>query len=316
MTTARHLGEYTGACLKYAGNAPFGSCYLQCVANLLAWQQVTDAAAAMCPTWGFCWPGGHALRGSNRWLAAVRSLYQIDIAQLHFRHFAEACAAERDSIARGYPAAATVDAWYLPSPYEHREHIAHCVLVVRSDGKNVWILDPMNKPEPASYGIRKWQEMRSADCADGMQTFFLTSGPRREPGGTELIRFLRHDIRAHQLADRQQCDAFLAFCERAGGSPLDVSEVAAERMYLGKLVRRAARDAPGLARVADGFVSLARRWYLAHSIGREAGGDNGIAARQARLVRELADREREAREQYGAVIDAVSGAASRASRGA
>jgi hypothetical protein len=309
MTPARHLGELTGACLKYAGNAPFGSCHLQCVANLLAWQRVADAAAGMCPTWGFSWSGGLALQGSNRWLAAVRSLYQIDIAQRHFRHFAEACAAERDSIARGYPTAATVDAWYLPSPYQHTEHIAHCVLVVRSDVKNVWIVDPMNRPEPASYGIRQWQEMRSADCADGMRTFFLTSGPRRKPEGTELIGFLRDDIRAHQLQDRQQCDAFLAFCERTGDGPLDVSEVAAERTYLGRLARRAARDAPSLDRVADGFVSLARRWYLAHSIGREAG--NGIAARQARLAAELADRELEAREQFGAALDAVSSAARR-----
>jgi hypothetical protein len=289
----------------YSGSAPFGSCHLQCVANLLAWQQVADAAAALCPTWGFSWPGGRALHGSDRWVAAAQALHRIDISERHFPNFAAAHAAERESTAMGYPVAATVDAWYLPSPYQRNEHIAHCVIVTNSSAGDVWIIDPMNRPEPTRYSLREWEEMRSAACTGNLRSIFLTSGPRRRPTGTELVRFLGGDIRTHQSQDHQQCAAFLAPGGRTGSGPLDVSEVAAERLYLAKLVKRAARDAPGLACVADRLVSLSRRWYLAHSLGREAAGQDEVLERQVRLLRELADREATARRQFGTVFDAL-----------
>jgi hypothetical protein len=287
--------------------APFGSCHLQCVANLLAWQDVDSAASGLCPTWGFSWPGGMVLKGSGRWVAAARAAYRIDLEERCYRSFPAARAAEQDAVGRGYPVAATVDAWYVPSPYEGNEHIAHCVLLVGNAPDQVWVVDPMNRPYPVRYPTAEWERMRSAACTGGCRTFLVTSGPRRTPGSTDLIGRLRDDIRAHRARDRRQLEAFLAFRASGDDVPHDVSEVAAERLYLAKLVKRAARDMPGLARLADDLMSLARRWYLAHSLARESAGASEPRGRQLRLLCALADRERAAVERAAALLDALPG---------
>jgi len=307
------VADFTGSAsrsadpIPYSGTAPFGACHLQCVANLLAWQNITDAETVLCPTWGFSWSGRMVLKGSGRWVKIIRESYQIDLEEKFYRDFSTAHAAMEESIDQGYPVAATVDAWHLPSPFTGVEHIAHCVLVVASEADHVWIIDPMNRPWPVRYAIPDWERIRSAACTDRFRTFLVTSRPRRMPGTRCLIHRLREDIRASQAADRQCLQGFLAHCEDGGDGPPDVSLVAAERLYLSKLLRRSAQDMPGLTRVADDVLSLARRWYFAHSIGRERAGDSGPSGRAVRLLRELADRELATIERATELLEVAPG---------
>lgn len=302
---AVHSYSGPGTHVPYSGEAPFGSCQLQCVANLLAWQGVSAADEGLCPTWGFSWPGGTVLKGSGRWPGVIRAAYEIDLEERCFSGFPEACHAEADSVRRGYPVASTVDAWHVPSPFTGIEHIAHCVLVVASTADHVWIVDPMNRPSPVRYARADWQRMRSAACVPGFRTFLVSSGPRRRPASADLIRWLRRDIQAGQAGDRRQLEAFLACC-RGDGHPPDVSEVAAERLYLAKLVRRAARTMPALARLADELVSLTRRWYLAHTLARESATDPRQLARQVCLLEDLAERERVAVDYATTCLETAS----------
>lgn len=316
-TAGEHRGAYgrhkilpsVGEPVRYDGKAPFGSCHLQCVANLLAWRGIDNPDATMCTAWGFSWPGGTGLRGSGRWLDGLRKAYSLDIAERRYQSFAQAHSAEQDSLAAGYPVAAAVDAWFIPSPFEKSEHIAHCVLLVGTAGEDVWITDPMNRPVPARYSIVEWKDMRSSVHTDGFRTFFVRSSPRARPSLSCLLRRLAGDVRSHQDSDDQVLADFLEFCAGGHGGVIDVSEVAAERLYLAKLLRHASAEIPALAPAADRLLALARRWYLAHSIARESAAAQrpGPRSRDVRLLRELGTREAEDRQRLAALLAASSG---------
>jgi hypothetical protein len=304
---AAHPYLQYGNYVPYSGEAPFGSCHLQCVANMLAWQGVSSAEACLCPTWGFSWPGGMVLEGSGRWTNAIRSVYGIELEERYFDSFSEARAAEEESVKQGYPVASIVDAWHVPSPFKGIEHIAHCVIVVASAAGHIWIVDPMNCPKPVRYTLADWENMRSAACTSGHRTFLVTSDPRRRADSADLVRWLRSDIQVNHAGDCRQLDAFLAFCHDNHPGPPDVSEVAAERLYLARLLKRAARSIPGLAGLADELLSLARRWYLSHSLARESADNPRQLARQIRLLNGLASRDRIAAEQARALLEGASG---------
>jgi hypothetical protein len=246
-----------------------------------------------------------ALRGSGRWLHGLRAAYSIDVAERHFRAFEQAHSAERESVLAGSPVAASVDAWFIPSPYERREHIAHCVIVTEISAREVWAADPMNHPEPTAYSIQEWAEMRAAPATGGLRTFFVASAPRVRPSVSALLGQLRDDISAHQDADESALAAYLDFCGRQDGGVIDVSEVAAERLYLAKFLKHASGKVPALVPAADRLLALARRWYLAHSVARESAGTrpgHGSRAREVRLLRELADREAQDRRLLAAQL--------------
>nr|WP_240981422.1 MULTISPECIES: BtrH N-terminal domain-containing protein [unclassified Streptomyces] len=294
------------------GTAPFGSCYQQAAANLAAWKGLGDAAETLCTTWGFSWDGGPVLDGSGRWSAAAAAVHRMDLADRTYDSWAAAEDAERASLAGGHPVAAAVDAFHLPSPYEGREHLAHCVLLLAHDGDRVWISDPMNRPEPTAYPAGAWRRMRSAEAAGSYRTLLLTSGPRHRATALELATAVREDARAHRSADRAAFEGYLAAREAEaaeGAEALDVGGVAAERLYLGGLFKRLAGH-PGAgeeaAAVAEGFTSLSRRWYLLHTLSRESGGSATGRARLLRMLADLGDRETRLTAAVDALVSALT----------
>ncbi|MFC9732632.1 BtrH N-terminal domain-containing protein [Streptomyces roseolus] len=292
------------------GTAPFGSCYQQAAANLASWKGLGHAAETLCTTWGFSWDGGPVLDGSGRWSAAAAAVHRMDLADRTYDSWDAAEDAERASLDAGHPVAAAVDAFHLPSPYEGREHIAHCVLLLAHDGDRVWISDPMNRPEATAYPAEAWRRMRSAEAAGSHRTLLLTSGPRHRPTAPELATAVREDARTHRSADRAAFEGYLAAREAEaaeGAEVLDVSGVAAERLYLGQLFRHLAGGAPSVEEavaVAEGFTSLSRRWYLLHTLSRESGGSATGRTRLLRMLADLGDRE----ARLTAAVDALASA--------
>ncbi|MEV6198884.1 BtrH N-terminal domain-containing protein [Streptomyces sp. NPDC051771] len=294
------------------GTAPFGSCYQQAAANLASWKGLDHAAESLCTTWGFFWGGGPVLDGSGRWSAAAAAVHRMDLADRTFGSWDAAEDAARASLDAGHPVAAAVDAFHLPSPYEDREHIAHCVLLLAHEGDRVWISDPMNRPEPTAYSAEAWRRMRSAEAAGSYRTLLLTSGPRHPATPLELATAVREDARSHRSADRAAFEGYLAAREAEAADPaevLDVSGVAAERLYLGQLFKRLAGEAGSgeeAAAVAEGFTSLSRRWYLLHTLSRESGGSATGRARLLRMLADLGDRETRLTEAVDALVSALT----------
>ncbi|MFG2985981.1 hypothetical protein ACGFYQ_32840 [Streptomyces sp. NPDC048258] len=291
------------------GTAPFGSCYQQCAANLASWKRLGHAAETLCTSWGFSWGGGPVLDGSERWSAAAAAVHHMDLADRTFDSWDAAERAERESLAGEHPVAAAVDAFHLPSSYEGKEHIAHCVLLLAHDGDRVWISDPMNRPEPTAYSAEEWRRMRSAEVAGSFRTLLLTSGPRHRATALELATAVREDALTHRSADRAAFEGYLAACEAGTAGVLDVSGVAAERLYLGKLFKHLAADArtgEEAAVVAEGFTSLSRRWYLLHTLSRESGGGATGHARLLRMLAELGDRETRLTVAVDALVSALT----------
>lgn len=286
----------------HTGTAPFGSCYHQCVANLAAFKGLEHPSETLCVTWGFSWSGGHVLDGSGRWVTAAARLHRMDLTEAVFPGRAEAEAAERASLAAGHPVAAAVDAFDLPSPFQGEEHIAHCVLLLAHDGNQVWISDPMNRPEATAYPVARWDAMRSAPVTAGHRTFLLTSSPRHRPTPGELATAVSEDARAHRAADQAALRSYLAAREAEPAGLFDVAGVAAERLHLSRLFTHLAAGHPAAAEAAEGFVSLARRWYLLHTLSREAGPDGPGRTRLLRMLDGLADRE----ARFGATVDALA----------
>ncbi|MFE3498553.1 hypothetical protein ACFXPX_03350 [Kitasatospora sp. NPDC059146] len=285
---------------RFTGLALYGSCYQQCVANLLDWQGVPAAEEAVGMSWGFSRPGGAALDGSGRWLAAAGAGYGLDVADLRFADPEQAGAYERESLAAGVPVAAAVDAFHLPSPFEGKQHITHCVIAVAADADGVVVVDPMNNPEPVRYRPVDWARLRSGPSAQDSRLLLVRSGPTRRPGPVALARQLGEQLRAHDEQDAAALADHLA--ADATGAP-DVSGVAAERMYLARFLAALARPLPELRPVAEGLAALERRWYLAHTIALESGGVP--PQRQLRLVRDLGERDQEQRRAAAELLSAI-----------
>ncbi|MZF89099.1 BtrH N-terminal domain-containing protein [Streptomyces sp. SID5643] len=289
---------------RYTGEAPFGSCYQQSVANLLAWRGLADAADSIGIGWGFSWESGEFLEGSGRWLSAIRTVYATDLEDLRFGTADDALEFERESIATGHPLAAAVDSYFIPSPFQKHHHITHCVLVTGADAAGVQVVDPMNNPTPTWYGTEDWIEMRSAPCAQRARTFRVRSGPDGRPGPLRLAHALADDLRGGQDSDPATLAAYLTACEEGAvaGTP-DVSGVAAERLYLARFLKALAAHLPALHPVAEAVSALERRWYLAHTLAIEPGGFP--RERHLRLIRDLGERELEQRQRAIALLEAL-----------
>lgn len=289
---------------RYTGTAPYGSCYQQCVAGLLDWKGIPDAAEALGLTWGYSWSGGECLDGSGRWLAGAAAVHGVRVADRRFPDVEAALACERESISAGHPVAAAVDAYHLPSEYHHTRHITHCVLVVGADADGVTVVDPMNRPAPVRYRSADWVRMRAAPHAQDSRTFLVRSGPERTPGPAALARALGADLRDHAERDERTFAAYLDACAdgTVAGAP-DISGVAAERLYLGRMLGALSAKLPELVPVAQAVTGLERRWYLAHTLAIEPGGVS--RDRHLRLIRGLGEREREQRHTTADIIAAL-----------
>ncbi|MBC2877344.1 MULTISPECIES: BtrH N-terminal domain-containing protein [Streptomyces] len=283
----------------HTGTTPFGTCYQQCVANLAAWYGLPDAEDVLVTTWGFGWDGGSVLRDGDRWVTAAARLYGLPLRERRFGSYEELRALEKAELAAGRPLAAAVDAYWLPSEYEGVEHLAHCVLLTGRDADGVTIVDPMNRPEPVRYPEERWRTLRSADAADGFRTFLLSGGPTRKPSAHDLARAVSEDRRTHHERDTAALAAYIEACDAAEAGTLDVSGAAAERHFLGRLLRHLADELPQLEPVAVEAASLTRRWYLVHTLSRESGGSPEGRRRLVRMLRDLQGRE----ERLAAHVD-------------
>jgi hypothetical protein len=250
-----------------AESAPYGSCHLQAVSNLLAFSGVAHAPERIGLAFGLTRVGDGVLTGGDRWITLVRNAFGVDLTERHARDAAAAARKEKDALAAGAPVAAMVDSFHLPSPYTGREHLAHCVLLVARDDTTVTVIDPMNQPEQTRHPVGAWVTLRSAACVDRYRMFTCPGSARRRPSTGELLRILRTDITEHRSDDAGELADFIAWAHRTTPLTFDVAGVAAERTYLAALLGQLASRHPHLRDAADAASSLGRRWYLLHSLG-------------------------------------------------
>jgi hypothetical protein len=250
-----------------SGVAPYGSCYLQAVSNLIAFAGVAAAAQRMCPSWGFGEPTGGVLPGAGRWPDLVNDVFGTALIEQHPQDHDDAAAVEGRALETGTPVAAVVDAFHIPSPVTGNTHFAHCVLLIGTDPRGVTVIDPMNRPEPTRYNRAEWSRMRSAACVDRFRMFTCPGSARRYPSPHELFRIVVADSITHSVADGNRVTDYLSHAGAAQVLTIDVAGVAAERAYLADLLTDIARQRPGLRDAADSVASLARRWYLLHTMG-------------------------------------------------
>ncbi len=316
------IAQWTFPRPRYTGLALYGSCYQQCVINLLEWQGLPDAEAKVGLSWGYSWPAASAdpaLEGSGRWLATVGAVFGVELSDRRFDSVDEAIEYERALLAEGCPVASTVDAYLLPSPFQGVRHITHCVLPVAMAAAWVSIVDPMNNPEPTSYPLTDWRAMRAADCAQDARVFAVRSAPTR-PDGEKLLHALAEEFAGTIEQDEAVLDGYLTAWDTGllTGIP-DVSGVAAERRYLAKTLTALAQRWPALestARAADG---LEARWYLAHTLAVEAQqatagpDDQAVSERHVRLIRDLGRRDLDQRQAAAAVLSELAATAGEAS---
>lgn len=274
--------------LKYTGEAPYGSCYQQCLANLLAWRGLPGAESVLTLSWGAqAYPDTGRLAGSPRFLQAANRTHDVGLTAHRFADFVAAFDAESAALGDG-PVAAAVDAFYLRSPYEGIEHLAHCVLLVSANPNGVVIIDPMNQPIPVAYSVDQWRDMRSGSAAENFLLFTARSRTPAKATAADVLSAWAADVREN-AADLDEI-ALYAKVIAESGLLADVSGLAAERMYLTKLARYLTATYPELEPIAAGFASLTRRWYLVHTLARESGRTD---ARVVRMVRDLIDREKQ-----------------------
>ena len=248
-------------------SAPYGSCHLQAVSNLLAFSGVQHAPEHIGLSFGASRTADAVLTGGDRWIHLARETFGVNLAERHAADIAAASAVETEALAGGAPVAAVVDSFHLPSPHTGRRHLPHCVLLVTRDDSAVTVIDPMNQPAPTQYEIAAWNTMRSAACVDRFRMFTCPGRARRRPSAGELLRAVQTDIAVHHAGDARELAGFLAWAQGTASLTFDVAGVAAERAYLAALLGNVAAQHSWLRGLADTVASLARRWYLLHSLG-------------------------------------------------
>jgi hypothetical protein len=282
----------------YRGQAPYASCHYQCLGNVLEAQGLRHAEGRLCMTWGFAWDGGDRLHGSRRWMEAANRMHGIELAERRFAHPEAAFVAEAELLARGEPFVVGVDSYAIPSEHTGRAHVPHSVVVLGARAGGVAILDPMNLPEASSYDDGAYRAMRSHPCVEDTVLFTSGAAPSRDPADDVLLEALVADLDEHWLDDLAALDAYVGAASWRTG--VDVCRVGAERLYLGALLRHLARERPALASVAHGMQSLARRWYLTHTMALQGG--ERVRRRCEDMVAAMAPRERALRERLIEVV--------------
>lgn len=196
-----------------AESAPYGSCHLQAVSNLLAFSGVPHAPERIGLSFGASRTADAVLTGGDRWIHLARETFRVNLAERHAEDMTAASAGETEALADGAPVAAVVDSFHLPSPYTGRQHLPHCVLLVGRDDTAVTVVDPMNRPTPTVYETTAWNTMRSAACVDRFRMFTCAGRARRRPSAGELLRAVQTDIAVHHADDARELAGFLAWAE-------------------------------------------------------------------------------------------------------
>ena len=278
----------------YTGFQPLAACHWQGVANILAWQGMVDADRKVCPSWGFSWDGRSAvLRRGDRWIATLNETHDLAVERMDFATADEADAAELRLAERELPFVAEIDAFEVRSDYAGREHVAHTVVVLDRRPDRATILDTMNHPEPVVVDAERYRRMRTHPCVDAHHLYVSPHPPRREATTEQIAAAFARSLERHWRADLAGLDAYRARLA-SSGAMADVARVGGERLYLARLFGLLGELDAALADAAAAFLSLSRRWYLAHNLAVSAlpvPDERSREERVRRLVGDLQARE-------------------------
>jgi hypothetical protein len=280
--------------LTFVGEAPYGSCFQQAAINVLDAVGLLHAEIAPGLTWGFSWEqGSHKLRGGGRWDRALSSLCGVTLRRLRARSWAEAQYLERQQLESGMPVIAGVDSFGIKSPHQGSNHLVHAVIVVSHDPAGVFFCDPMNQPRPTGIGLADYSALRAADCVDRYEMIVCEGTLVEQLDSTSALLALIGDGTANVDDDCTALAAYSRWVAEEDPRELDVADVAAERMYVAKMLSWMSESDGAITASAKTLASLSRRWYLLHTLILEA--REGATLKRTRVLRMLNDlREREA----------------------
>lgn len=289
--------------LPYTGEAPFGSCFQQGAANVLEALGLVDAELAIGTAWGASWQGGAKLGGSNRWVEGLRAISGLRVNRLRSDSWEVARDRERELLDARLPVIAGVDSFGIPSPHRGQTHLVHAVIVLDSDPGGVTFCDPMNRPCPARMSIAPYARLRAADCVERYEMLVCEGRPTRQLDPLRGARMLARDAARNMGRDSAAIAGFADWVELHGSGEIDVAEVGAERLYAAKLLGAAARRDSHFSSHAKTLASLARRWYLLHTLVLESRDGRSLSAsRVTGMLRDLGRREADTREALASTI--------------
>lgn len=285
----------TGVVAVYTGFQPLATCHWQGIANILEAQGLVRADRKVCPSWGFSWDGrSTALRRGNRWIEALNATHGLDVQRADFANWPEAEAVEFSIAEHGLAFVAEIDAFEVRSEYSGREHVAHTVIVLNRQPNAATILDTMNHPEPVTVSGEHYRRMRTHPCVEAHHLYVSWHPPRREATLEEIAATFAQSLGRHWAGDLKQFDAYCDWLD-ATAEMADVAAVGGERLYLAGLFALLGNLDRVFISAASSFLSLARRWYLAHDLASSAIPARSGHSREARVCRLLTDlRAREA----------------------
>lgn len=275
----------------YKEFAPIGTCHFQNMANILEARGLVDAKRRICLSWGFRWRNHDGvLHGGDRWTELANQAYGLALRRASFPDWQQASTYEHSLLAAHAPFVAEVDAYAVPSPYYHKEHVVHTVIVLARENDWTTLLDASNDPAPARYPELAYRNMRSAECAGRLEPYALYAfwpTPIKNADSTTILSVFRAAVTEHWAEDVASLDAYIAFIEDTQ-SYINVCRVAAERLYVATLFEMLSEDHPSVAPFAERFAALAERWYLLHMLtSNEGAARRPQHMRIVRLLREL-----------------------------
>lgn len=283
--------------LPYTGEAPFGSCFQQGAANVLDAMGLSGAELAIGTAWGTSWPGGVKLHGSGRWAGSLEALCGLRVNRLYSESWEVARDRERELLAARLPVIAGVDSFGIFSPHQGRTHLVHAVVVLDDGGDGVTVCDPMNSPRPSRMEMASYAELRAAPCVERYEMFVCEGELTRQFNPFGAATTLALDAARNAERDRASLREFTGWVEENGAGGIDVADVGAERLYAAKLLGAVANEDGRFARHAKALGSLARRWYLLHTLVLECREGRPLSSgRVTSLLGDLGRREADARE--------------------
>ncbi|WP_369366454.1 phosphopantetheine-binding protein [Streptomyces sp. CG4] len=289
--------------LSYTGTAQFGSCVQQATCNVLTAQGLAEASDRIGVSWGFGYgPDADRLRCGERWLAGVARLSGLNIQRQRFNSATAAFTAEQTVLESGAPVVVAVDSFDIASPYLGRTHLMHALIVVEWGSESVTVLDPMNEPRPSFLSLDTYRRTRASAVARNFELIAFEGTVKHAYSAVEALAELHTDALTHREAGLADLDAFIRAVESGQAVP-DVADVAAERTYAQKVIAAAARELPGLEPLTANADALARRWYFAHTVGMEAGGQ--APQRMAKILRDLREREIRLLDELASTVEAA-----------
>jgi len=287
--------------LPHTGFVPIAACHWQSIANVLAAHGFAEPLRRLGLSWGIRWEWDGILFGGGRWRSLLAQLFGVTVRHLAPAEPADARSLELACLARGRPFVAEIDAYYVPSPYQGREHVVHTVIVAGQDDEEAAIIDAMNNPLLETVPLDVYRTMRTHACAGRTEPNLLyvpSVGPYAEPSPEEVAGAVRADVARHADGDLAQLRAFV---EHAAGSPtpVSVSRVAAERHQAAMLFELLGESGiAGAVELAGELRTLSDEWYMVHML---TSHDRAQEPRHRRRILRLLDRLIEAETRVVAV---------------